>query len=123
MTAIRDRLRGGEHGERLAELSKREIAALLDVAFEAIGGAIRDEGRFSYPGFGTFTLRVSGPRNGRNPRTGESIVIGASERIVFSPAARLRRGEPGLVRGDGWDGEAGDDSGAEVDGWGGEDAV
>ena len=112
MTAIRDRLRGGEHGERLAELSKREIAALLDVAFEAIGGAIRDEGRFSYPGFGTFTLRVSGPRNGRNPRTGEAIVIGASE--------RLRRGEPGLVRGDGWDAP---DSGAEVDGWGGEDAV
>jgi len=103
MTAIRDRLREGAHGEALATLGKREIAALLDLAFEEIMGAIHADGRFSYPGFGTFTLKVSGPRHGRNPRTGEAIILGASERIAFSPAERLRRGEVGLVRGDAWD--------------------
>jgi DNA-binding protein HU-beta len=96
LTALRDRLRSGAEGEGLAALQKREIAALLDLAFAEIGAAIHADGRFSYPGFGTFTLRALGERHGRNPRTGEAIVIAPSQRIAFSPAERLRRGEPGV---------------------------
>jgi len=101
LTALRDRLRSGAEGEGLAALQKREIAALLDLVFYEIGAAIHADGRFSYPGFGTFTLRALGERHGRSPRTGEAIVIAPSQRIAFSPAERLRRGELGDPSGGG----------------------
>jgi integration host factor subunit alpha len=40
--------------------------------------------------FGTFTLRDKNPRNGRNPRTGESILIKKRKMVSFKPSKKLR---------------------------------
>ncbi len=40
--------------------------------------------------FGTFTLRAKNPRNGRNPRTGESILIKKRKMVSFKPSKKLR---------------------------------
>lgn len=40
--------------------------------------------------FGTFTLRAKKPRNGRNPRTGESILIKKRKMVSFKPSKKLR---------------------------------
>ena len=40
--------------------------------------------------FGTFTLRNKNPRNGRNPRTGESILIKKRKMVSFKPSKKLR---------------------------------
>lgn len=71
-------------------LNKRETASVLDAVLKVIGEAIRDEKRLALPGFGTFTVRERPERQGRNPRTGKSMVIKASRTVGFKPAPGLR---------------------------------
>ena len=73
-------------------LSKQDTATILDAAFVAIGEAIRNDKRFAWPGFGTFTVRERVARKGRNPRTGKQISIKASRTVTFKPAPALREG-------------------------------
>jgi len=69
--------------------SKKAVAEIVDATFEALGDGIR-EGRFSYPGFGTFTVKERAAREGRNPKTGDKIQIAASKTIGFKPAPKLK---------------------------------
>ena len=71
-------------------ISKRLTSDILDAAFENISKAIKRNKRFSYPGFGTFTLRHRKARKGRNPQTGDSIEIKASRTVGFKPSPRLK---------------------------------
>ena len=72
------------------DLSKRLVADVIDAAFESIGKSIKKEKRFSYPAFGTFTVRNRKARKGRNPQTGEEIKIKASKTVGFKPAPTLK---------------------------------
>jgi DNA-binding protein HU-beta len=72
------------------DLSKRLVADVIDAAFESIGKSIKKEKRFSYPAFGTFTVRNRKARKGRNPQTGEEIKIKASKTVGFKPAPSLK---------------------------------
>ena len=71
-------------------LSRKEAEALVDALFAAVGKAVREEKRFSYPRFGTFTLQERSARKGRNPRTGDDIQIKASRTVGFKPAPTLK---------------------------------
>ena len=71
-------------------LSKKDTEAILAAAFATVGKAVREEKRFSYPGFGTFTLQERSARKGRNPRTGDDIQIKASRTVGFKPAPALK---------------------------------
>ena len=51
---------------------------------------IRKEKRFSYPGFGTFTLKQRAPSKRRNPRTKEVMTIPARKAVTFKPAPRFK---------------------------------
>lgn len=42
--------------------------------------------RVTIKDFGTFVLKDSPPREGRNPRTGEPVQVPAKRRITFKPA-------------------------------------
>ncbi len=72
------------------DFSKKQAAELVDGLFEAVKGALNDDGRFAYPGFGTFTVKTRAARKGKNPRTGETINIPASKTVVFRPASKLK---------------------------------
>ncbi len=72
-------------------LSKKAASELVDIVFDAVGKAIKKDARFSYPGFGTFTVKKRAARKGRNPRTGAEIRIKASKTIGFKPAPSLRK--------------------------------
>ena len=72
------------------DLSKRLVSDVIDAAFESIGKSIKKEKRFSYPAFGTFTVRNRKARKGRNPQTGEEIKIKASKTVGFKPAPTLK---------------------------------
>jgi DNA-binding protein HU-beta len=63
---------------------------VLDATFKTISKAIKRDKRFSYPGFGTYTVRNRKARNGRNPQTGEEIKIKASKTVGFKPAPTLK---------------------------------
>ncbi|MFQ5596853.1 MAG: HU family DNA-binding protein [Nitrospiria bacterium] len=71
-------------------VSKKDIESILSDTFQTIGKAIKKSGRFSYPGFGTFTVTKRAARKGRNPQTGEPIKIKASKSIKFKPAPVLK---------------------------------
>jgi DNA-binding protein HU-beta len=72
-------------------LSKKAASEVLDVVFDTVGKAIKKESRFSYPGFGTFTVKKRAARKGRNPRTGAEIRIKASKTVGFKPAPTLKK--------------------------------
>jgi len=80
-------------------MSRKSAAELVDSIFDAIRRAIRNEGRFSYPRFGTWSVRLRRARRGRNPRTGAEIRIAAARTVGFRPAkelkATLRNASPG----------------------------
>ena len=72
------------------DLSKRAMEEILDCAFRTIAKDIEKSKRFSYPDFGTFTVKSRKARKGRNPRTGEAIKIKASKTVGFKPAPKLK---------------------------------
>jgi DNA-binding protein HU-beta len=72
------------------DFSKKQAAELVDALFESVKGALNDDGRFAYPGFGTFTVKTRAARKGKNPRTGETINIPSSKTVVFRPASKLK---------------------------------
>ena len=72
-------------------LSKKAAGALIDDIFSTVGKAIKKDGRFSYPGFGTFVVKKRSARKGRNPRTGAEIKIKASKTVGFKPAPGLKK--------------------------------
>ena len=80
-----------------AELSDRQVAEVIERALAEIGAALQRDGRVTLPGFGTFTVRVTAARIGRNPRSGEAIDIPAAATVGFKPAAELRAGLPGVA--------------------------
>jgi len=71
-------------------LSKRLTTDILNNAFTVMGKALKKDKRFSYPGFGTFTVRKRKARLGRNPQTGEIIKISASKTVGFKPSPKLK---------------------------------
>ena len=71
-------------------LSKKEAGQFLDAMFGSMGRAVRDNGRFAWPGFGTLTVKERAARQGRNPRTGEVLELKASKSVSFKPAPALK---------------------------------
>jgi DNA-binding protein HU-beta len=72
------------------DVTKRTVTELVDGVFEHAAFTIKKEGRFSYPGFGTFVVRKRKARKGRNPQTGEVIKIKASKSVGFRAAKALK---------------------------------
>lgn len=73
-----------------ANLTKKNAAEILDVVFSNIGKAVKKDARFSYPGFGTWSLRSRKARKIRNPQTNEIMKLKASKTIGFRPAKELK---------------------------------
>jgi DNA-binding protein HU-beta len=73
-------------------MSKKATTEVMDTLFTTLAGAIRKNGRFTYPGFGTFTVRSRKARMGRNPQTGQQIKIKASKTVGFKPAMHFKKG-------------------------------
>jgi DNA-binding protein HU-beta len=80
-----------QRDEGAKDLSAAQVGHVLDAAFAGIMAALQREGRYSHPGFGTFTRKDRAARPGRNPQTGEAIMIGASTTVAFKPAREFAR--------------------------------
>ena len=72
------------------ELSLKDVEKVLDATFRELGRAVSRDGRFAWPGFGTFTVRERAARKGRNPGTGELMEVKASRTVAFKPAPALK---------------------------------
>jgi DNA-binding protein HU-beta len=71
-------------------VSKKQVMTLIESAFEHLHKAIRKDKRFTYPGFGTFSVKKRKARKGRNPKTGEIIDIAPTKTVAFKPAPNFK---------------------------------
>ena len=73
-----------------ADLSKASAARAVDAVTDAIAEALKKDDQVAIVGFGTFSVRKRAARSGRNPRTGETINIKASNVPGFKPGKALK---------------------------------
>lgn len=71
-------------------LNKRESKDMVDAFFELIVQELVSGNDVKLSGFGNFQIRTKAPRPGRNPRTGESIPIGARRVVTFHASSKLK---------------------------------
>lgn len=72
--------------ERHGGISNREAARLVEVIFESIKGHLGDGEKVQITGFGTFLVRRKKERRGRNPKTGDEMLIKPRRSVVFRPS-------------------------------------
>jgi DNA-binding protein HU-beta len=73
-----------------ASLSKADAGRAVDAVVDAIAGALKKGQQVSVVGFGTFSVKHRAARSGRNPRTGETISIAASNVPGFKAGKALK---------------------------------
>ena len=71
-------------------LSKVDAARAVDSVFDNIAGSLRNKAEVRLVGFGTFSVSHRKATTGRNPRTGETIQISASNQPKFKAGKALK---------------------------------
>jgi len=71
--------------------SKRTVLKTIDSFLRELTGALAQHAKVTLSGFGTFQVRYRRARPGRNPQTGEAILIPPSRTVAFRPAKALRK--------------------------------
>ena len=66
------------------DCSKSQADIYVNTILETVKEGVRDTGKVQLMGFGTFEARQTKAREGRNPRTGEPMMIAASTRCAFN---------------------------------------
>jgi len=72
------------------DINKASASRAVEAVFDHIVGALRSGDVVSVAGFGTFSVSERAARNGRNPRTGETIAIPASKNPKFKAGKGLK---------------------------------
>ena len=71
-------------------LSKTDAANAVDAVFDSITRSLKKGTEVRLVGFGTFTVSRRKATTGRNPRTGETIQIKASNQPKFKAGKALK---------------------------------
>ena len=76
--------------ERFGQLTHRDAEFAVKTILDAMSAALAKGHRIEIRGFGSFSINRRPPRVGRNPRSGEQVVI--PEKLVphFKPGKALR---------------------------------
>ncbi len=69
-----------------ANITKKEAEVAVGAVFETITEALEKNEKVVVAGFGTFEIHERAPRQGRNIKTGETILIPGSKAPVFKAA-------------------------------------
>ena len=73
-----------------ADISKKDAEAALKAFTDVVGEQLKKGNKIQLVGFGTFEVSKRAKRTGRNPRTGEEMVIPASKAPKFKPGKALK---------------------------------
>lgn len=79
--------------EKVAEargMTKKEASLVVDTVLDTIAEALKQGEKVSLIGFGNFEVRERSARKGRNPQTGEEIMIEATRVPAFKPGKQLK---------------------------------
>lgn len=73
-----------------AGISKADATTAVNTVFDAITETLKGGGKATLIGFGTFSVGHRAARTGRNPQTGETIQIAASNSVKFKAGKELK---------------------------------
>ena len=73
-----------------SNLSKADAGRAVDAIVDSVTKALKRGEQVSVVGFGTFSVKHRAARSGRNPRTGETINIAASNVPGFKAGKGLK---------------------------------
>ncbi len=76
--------------DRVGGFSKKEAADLVDLMFDTMKETLGRGEKIKISGFGNFVLRDKRERRGRNPQTGDAIVISERRVLTFKPSNVLK---------------------------------
>ncbi len=80
--------------ERIYEkvgFSKKEATDVVESIFEIIKERLEKAEKVKISGFGNFVINTKRPRKGRNPQTGEEIIISGRRVLSFKPSPVLKK--------------------------------
>lgn len=69
--------------------TKKDLEAVVDAVLDQVGEALSKGEKVDLRGFGSFVAREKKARQGRNPKTGETIEIAARKAVAFKPSKEL----------------------------------
>lgn len=72
------------------DLPKGQAERAVNLIFDDIVAALKNAQKVNVSGFGTFQVSERKARQGRNPKTGETIEIAASKSAKFKPGKQLK---------------------------------
>lgn len=72
------------------EMTQKDMEEVFNKTFELIKERVNADKKFTVSGFGTFRLKERKARTARNPRTGESVKVGASKTIAFKASTTMK---------------------------------
>ena len=73
-----------------ADMNKTSASRAVEAIFDTIAASLKEGDSVTLTGFGTFSVSNRSARNGRNPRTGETITIAASRNPKFKAGKGLK---------------------------------
>ena len=73
-----------------AEISKKDAEKAVKAITDAVAEELAKGGKVQLVGFGNFEVSERPAREGRNPRTGETMTIAASKTPKFKPGKALK---------------------------------
>ena len=70
--------------------TKKEAQDLVETIWDTIKGSLKKQEDVAISGFGTFKVKQTKARAGRNPKTGETIQIPAKKKVAFKASKELK---------------------------------
>ncbi len=77
------------------EISKKDSIDMVESVFNALKTTLENGEDIKISGFGKFEVKNKHERKGRNPQTGESIIIDARRILSFKPSIILKNAVQG----------------------------
>ena len=71
-------------------LTKKDVDSVVSATLAAITAALKGGDKVQLIGFGTFEVKATAEREGRNPKTGEAIKIAAAKKPAFAASKVLK---------------------------------
>ena len=75
---------------RLSSLNKNDSEKALNACLEVLESTLKAGEEVTIVGFGSFVIKETAERNGRDFKTGEPIVIPARRSVKFKPGKNLK---------------------------------
>ncbi len=71
-------------------MTKKDTEAVIGATLDTIVAALGEGDKIQLPGFGIFEVKHREDRTGRNPRTGETMEIAATDIPSFKPGKAMK---------------------------------